>query len=133
MLSGQYESDYVRGIRLFHYLIDRNGDIYSIISKLYKVFHSSSGAHDEFTIGIEMVNPAMENQGEYTREQYTSLLSLIDYIRLECNIKTIAGHGATKAKYSSGYKSCPGQFNWAFLEQNYKLNKIQTETYEIIS
>ena len=113
MENGERAEEYKKGVALFHYLIDRNGDQYEIIDPGRWVYHSSSGAHDETTIGIENINPSPNNDAEYTDAQYDSLAALVLKLLEEYpSIKSIIGHGQNRLKYSGGYKRCPGNFNW---------------------
>lgn len=130
MLDGEREILYKKGIALFHYEIDRNGDIYQIIPDLNWVYHSSSGEHDKKTIGIELVNPVIFNRGPYTIDQYNSLFSLIKKFIGLYSINYIAGHGANKLKYSGSYKECPGKFDWTLLEHNFNIAAEVTEIYK---
>jgi N-acetyl-anhydromuramyl-L-alanine amidase AmpD len=133
MLGGERKAEYERGIALFHYEIDRNGDVYQIISPKYWCYHSSSGRHDKKTIGIELVNPIKENHGSYMIQQYNSLCNLIKMFMTTYDLKVIAGHGATKQKYSGGYKNCPGEkFEWSILENNFNLEKESGERYRML-
>jgi N-acetyl-anhydromuramyl-L-alanine amidase AmpD len=132
MLSGERESEYIKGVALFHYLIDTNGDMYSIIPDNCYVYHSSSGQHDKCTIGIELINTRANNLAPYTVFQYNALFTLIKYLTYEYDIKTIVSHNANKQTYSGGTKSCPGpKFNWSLLERNFNLKKIDEERYEL--
>jgi N-acetyl-anhydromuramyl-L-alanine amidase AmpD len=132
MLSGERESQYVKGEAIFHYAIDLNGDIYSIIPNNFFVYHSSCGRHDKFTIGIELINTRINNLAPYTIFQYNALFALIKYLLNEYEIKTITSHNANKQKYSGGIKACPGEkFNWSLLEQNFDLKLIDKERYEL--
>jgi len=133
MYSGEREDEYRRGIGLFHLEIDLTGEVFSVIPALYWCYHSSSGKHDKETIGIELVNPIAQNEGGYTKDQYSSLIEVIDKIILRYPIKRIVGHGYNKQTYSGSYKNCPGQaFEWSRLQQHFKLKKIQHEAYETI-
>jgi hypothetical protein len=136
MMGGERQADYVQGIGLFHYIIDRDGMIYQIIPDEYWVHHSSSGHHDQFTLGIELVNPTTNNSGKYTLDQYNSLFDLIKFAISKYNIFTIAGHSATCLKYSGIVKKppkCPGDgFRWEMLESNFNAEKIEDERYKLI-
>jgi N-acetyl-anhydromuramyl-L-alanine amidase AmpD len=131
MADGSKREDlYKRGIALFHYLIDRNGDLYHLIPDRYWCYHSSSGRHDIKTIGVELVNTVSGNKGKYEVEQYDSLFSLIKKMMTLYPIKYIAGHGGNKLNYSGSYKECPGEkFNWKMLEENFSLRKAAREIY----
>lgn len=133
MLGGERAEEYKKGIGLFHYEIDRNGDVYQLIPNGYWCYHSSSGQHDKVTVGIELVNPEKDNFGKYKMEQYKSLMDLIKMFMLNYQIKVIAGHGATKLQYSGSYKYCPGKlFDWELLEKNFNIKKIKNEMYVFV-
>lgn len=115
MLGGERENLYKKNIGLFHYEIDLNGDIYEILSPYNGVYHSDSGQFDlDHTIGIELVNQAINNKGIYRPEQYQSLLSLIDFIMDVFPIDSISSHDYNRKYFSNlESKSCPGSlFDW---------------------
>jgi N-acetyl-anhydromuramyl-L-alanine amidase AmpD len=127
-------ADYKKGVGLFHYEIDSNGDIYQLIQDIYFVYHSSSGRNDASTVGIELIQKEKNNSGKYSIEQYDSLFTLIKSLMILCPIKIIAGHGGTKLKYTGSYKNCPGEkFDWISIINNFNLQAISKEVYEIIS
>ena len=116
MLSpGGRIEEYKRSVGLFHFLIDRGGEIIQLYDITRWMYHSSSGAHDKATIGIEMINPSTNNATEYSSEQYTALVYLIANITKTAKIKTIVGHGYNKKKFTGGFKNCPGRFDWVSL------------------
>jgi len=132
MLSGERAAEYKKGIALYHYSIDRDGSVTQIIPDNYFVYHSSSGAHDRVTIGIELLNPYVDNHGGYTDEQYVSLLNLINGLKEKYPITVIAGHGATGNKYSNKPKNCPGEFfDWDIVQNRFNAKKIYDEIYEV--
>jgi N-acetyl-anhydromuramyl-L-alanine amidase AmpD len=131
MLSGERAEEYKKGISLFHSQIDRNGDIYNILSNLFWCYHSSSGQHDKYTIGIELVNPLEENMGNYTDLQYKVLFELLESYKELFPIKSIVGHGHNKKKFSNGYKNCPGNFDWEKLQMKFNLKLIDKECYQL--
>jgi len=127
MEDGEFAKKYKKGRGLFHYLIGLQGDIYEIIDPDRWVYHSSSGRHDKTTIGIELVNPSIDNLGGYTLEQYSSLVDMSIYLMGKYhNIDQIIGHGKVKKIYSKSYKNCPGQyFDWKALSVG-----LTTEGYQ---
>lgn len=132
MLSGEREKEYKKGIALFHYEIDRNGDIYEILSPDYWCYHSSSGVHDRFTLGVEFVNTKPDNKGIYTYEQYSAFYELLISFIKHYPIKYIVGHGHNKQEYSKEYKECPGQFfEWNKLQKKFDLKLLAKECYRI--
>jgi hypothetical protein len=129
------EEQYKKGISLFHSEIDRNGNVYNILSPLFFCYHSSSGHHDRFTLGIELINGEVDNKFEYTNEQYQSLFNMIDAYSGLFPVGTICGHGYNGQKYSGKYKNCPGNFNWDKLQEyfskEFNIIKIDKECYGI--
>ena len=116
------EERYKKGIGLYHYLIDINGDIYNIIDPKNGVYHSDCGEFDLLhTIGIELLNTEEKNRGEYTEDQYTALFQLISYLReIFFMIINIGSHDYYRHIFSGlAKKPCPGMtFNWSLVEKN---------------
>ncbi|HUT63049.1 MAG TPA: N-acetylmuramoyl-L-alanine amidase [Anaerolineae bacterium] len=109
------KENYKKSIGLFHYEIDRNGDIYEIMHPDYRwAYHSGSGKHDRKTIGIELVNPSAGNKDDYTDEQYDSLIVLIKKLTDSFEVRRIVSHDFNRKKYSNiEPKPCPGPlFDW---------------------
>lgn len=128
VLNGGRKELYKQGIALFHYLIDQTGKVTEIIDPDRWVYHSSSGVHDERTIGIEILNPDGHNQAPYTQGQYWALFSLIDIIREKYQIKKVVGHDYNYKTFSGDTKGCPGNFAWARLEDYFKRMNITYKT-----
>lgn len=134
MYNGERGAEYMKGIALFHYLIGRDGEIIEIIDPAYYVYHSTSGAHDKQTIGIEMMNPDKMNASNYTDAQYQSLFKLIfDYLmKLYPTINRITSHRYNIIVYNHGKlspKQCPGTgFVWAKLDEELQRRKYQYQT-----
>jgi hypothetical protein len=118
MLTGERGKDYKKCVGLFHYLNDFDGTITEIISPDRWVYHSTSGAHDALTIGIENMNSSPSNVNPYTDEQYKSLFALIDKLMSDYPIKSIVGHGWNQLHYSNSDKKCPGNFDWEILGEH---------------
>lgn len=116
VFNGGRKELYQVGIALFHYLIERDGKTIEIIDPEKWVYHSSSGKHDEETIGIEILNPSANNTQAYTIQQYKSLYDLIVELFQRYPITLIRSHNMTKQIYSGTGKPCPGNFNWHDLE-----------------
>ncbi len=109
MLGGERAAEYVRGVSLFHYIIDYDGTTYEIIDPKNWVYHSSSGIHDKETIGIELMNKSNTNSDGYTEEQYKALAELITYIgKSFAEIERITTHRYNINHYSNQDKICPG-------------------------
>lgn len=118
-------NDYKKGIGLFHYNIKKDGSITQVINPDFWVYHSSSGAHDVETIGIEMTKDSPKNADIITKEQLDSLQYLIVYLKTRFpSITTLASHDYNAKKYSNrGPKPCPGTFDWQQLvKYNLKIN-----------
>jgi len=121
---------YRKGIALFHYLIDRKNGTYEIINPHNWVYHSSSGRHDQHTIGIELVNPGRDNGNKYTKYQYKQCVRLIDFLMTIFPINSIASHDKIKQIYSGGSKSCPGEgFDWNYFQS--VLNEFGLENLKV--
>lgn len=104
------------------------------------MWHSTSGDHDQETIGIEHVNPSMTNRLSLTENQYDLSFNLIfnHLLPQYPTIKRIVSHDYNAWKYSGrGPKPCPGPgFDWVHLEKEFlkyklKFNKIGVGAYEI--
>jgi hypothetical protein len=119
MLGGERAAEYNKGIALFHYLIDRDGQVTEIISPSNWVYHSSSGLHDMLTIGIEHIKPDALNTTEPTDEQYQSDLEMIVFLMNQYPINSIIGHVQNTLKYSGPQYvkvPCPGIYDWVRLQ-----------------
>lgn len=129
MLGGEQAANYNRGIGLFHYAIDRGGNITQVVSPRYWVYHSLSGLHDQETVGIELINPTRDNGGPYTDEQYAALSDLIDYLmRINQTCRQIVSHNHNGLTYSRIGKNCPGNFSWSRLGQSLSEKKWNVRT-----
>jgi N-acetyl-anhydromuramyl-L-alanine amidase AmpD len=116
MGNGKYRSeDYKKGVGLFHYHISKGGKVSQIIDPKYFVYHSSSGAHDKSTIGIELEKENRTNSDTPTDEQYDSLNDLIAFlIDTYPTINTLSSHDYNAKYYSNrDPKPCPGSFDWS--------------------
>lgn len=129
MLGGEQAANYNRGIGLFHYAIDRGGNITQVINPRYWVYHSLSGLHDQETIGIELLNPSRDNTGAYTDEQYKALVDLCDYLmKTNATCRQIVSHNHNGMIYSRIGKNCPGNFDWQRLSQSLAEKKWNVRT-----
>lgn len=126
MIGGERSKQYKKGIALFHFLIDRKRIIYQLspIDRWY--YHSSSGKHDKKTIGIELLNPAPGNEGDYTEGQYSSLEDLLFGSLFACrSITRIVGHDYNYNTYLGKRKGCPGKyFSWTRIRDMFRLRHI---------
>lgn len=135
MLGGEQAENYSRGIGLFHFAIGRDGEIVQIINPKWWVYHSLSGAHDQETVGIELINPTRDNSGAYTDEQYKALTDLCDYLmRTHVYCRQIVSHNHNGMIYSRIGKNCPGNFDWQRLSQSLVEKKwnIRTINREVL-
>lgn len=135
MLGGEQAANYNRGIGLFHYAIGRDGEIVQIINPKLWVYHSLSGAHDQETVGIELINPTRDNSGAYTDEQYNALVDLCDYLmKTNATCRQIVSHNHNGMTYSRIGKNCPGNFDWQRLSQSLAEKKwnIRTINSEVL-
>ncbi len=137
VLSGARSKEYLRGIGLFHYLIEKKGArIIEIIDPNKWVYHSSRGRADKTTIGIEIENFSKDNSALVTDEQYEAFFGLIDDLVYRYpTIKKIMSHSRSYVDFCGANKPfppCPGDgFDWLKLEGTYDLKKISNECYEI--
>ncbi len=134
MLNGERQNDYMSGIGLFHYAIDREGIVHTIIDPKGWVWHSSSGAHDQYTIGIELMNPSTSNATPYSDAQYSALAQLIGNVLKPkyTEIKTLVAHNLNQLTYSPalGGKQCPGPgFSWDKFRQVLTNEGVMIKTY----
>ncbi len=135
MFNWMYKSDRkkcYRGIGLFHYLIDMQGEIYEVIDPLRWTYHSHSNKHDKHTIGIELLNPSKTNSEAYTDMQLQMLMSFIfDELFEKYDITSIVGHQFNKKKFTGvGNYPCPGNFEWRYLKEFLKGNNFDYIEYE---
>ena len=124
VLNGGRKELYVKGVALFHYLIEVSGKVTEIISPDNYVFHSSSGQHDIKTIGIEIEKA--KNVNDMNEEQLVSLCGLIEYLKIKySSINTIATHDFNRKKYSNlDPKPCPGKVDWTRLKSYCEASKF---------
>jgi N-acetyl-anhydromuramyl-L-alanine amidase AmpD len=127
--NGGRAEQYYKAVGLFHYLIERDGEIWEIIDPDRWTYHSCRGNRDKNSIGIEMENPDRQNRGHYTDAQYESLHWLIyEYLMDRYpSISVIMSHKRAWQKVSKGrrWKECPGvAFEWSRLEEYMYNNNI---------
>ena len=129
MMEGERAAEYKRGIALFHFVVEKDGSIVKLgpISKWWH--HSSSGQHDKYSVGIELIH----KEGAFTDEQYESLLWLVtEYLSFHCaNYERIVSHKYNAKYYSDREKYCPGQyFDWERLKGNVLNSGFEISIYE---
>lgn len=127
MLGGERKKQYVKGISLFHFAVDREGSIWKAgpVSRWW--YHSCSGRHDRFTVGIENIHKT----GPFTDAQYESLCWLLfEYMPHFCpSFCRIVSHDYNYSTYSNGKKGCPGPyFDWKRLESEMSKRNITFDT-----
>lgn len=128
MLGGERKDQYVKGISLFHFAVDRDGKIWKAgpISRWW--YHSCSGKHDMYTVGIEHIHKS----GPFTDAQYDSLFwILFEYMPHFCpSYNRIVSHDYNYNTYSNNKKGCPGpDFDWDRLENEMKKRNITFDTH----
>lgn len=103
-----------------HYIIDRDGTIYRLVSDQEVAYHAGKSRLPDgrtevntLSIGIEIINT---EKGFPSEAQYQSLADLIKYLKTQYPIKYILGH----SDISPGRKSDPWNFDW---EEFYRLLK----------
>ncbi len=99
-----------------HYLIDRNGAIYRLVSDQNIAYHAGVSKMpdgrkniNDFSIGIEIMN---KENAEYTGAQYEAVNNLIAYLKTKYHIKSVVGH----ADIAPGRKTDPWNFDWKKLQ-----------------
>lgn len=95
-----------------HYLIDRKGSIYQLVSDKNIAFHAGESRMPDgrtnvnnFSLGIEVMNT---KDSKPTEKQYQSLSELITYIKNSYRIKNVLGHN----QIAPGRKTDPWNFEW---------------------
>ena len=95
-----------------HYVIDREGKIYQLVSEKNIAYHAGVSkvpdgrtSVNNFSIGIELMN---KEDSKFTDEQYNSLKNLITDIKSRYKIKYILGH----SQIAPGRKTDPWNFEW---------------------
>jgi len=111
-MNNERASNYRKGIGLFHYLIQSNGQIVEIINPSKWVYHAHAGQKDSESIGIEIEKFDPTNMIDATSKQYTSLIYLINKLKKDYPITRIESHRYRARKYS-GYNKwqCPMTLN----------------------
>jgi N-acetyl-anhydromuramyl-L-alanine amidase AmpD len=101
-----------------HFLIDRKGIVYRLVDEKNIAYHAGVSempdgrtSVNNFSIGIELMNT---QEDEYTKNQYSSLNELIDYLEDKLEIKYILGH----QDISPDRKTDPWNFDWKEIGSN---------------
>ncbi len=99
-----------------HYLIDREGEIYRLVSDSNIAYHAGESQvpdgrtnANNFSIGIEMMN---KEDAKFTDDQYDSLNGLLRYLRSKYEIKYVLGHN----QIAPGRKSDPWNLDWKLIK-----------------
>lgn len=95
-----------------HFLINRKGNVYRLVDEKNIAYHAGiskmpdgrTGANN-FSIGIELMNT---KEDDYTKNQYSALNKLIDYLEKQYDIKYVLGH----QDISPDRKTDPWNFDW---------------------
>jgi hypothetical protein len=95
-----------------HYLIDRAGNIYRLVSDENIAYHAGESKTPDgrtgvnnFSVGIEMMNTKSD---DYTDSQYNALRDLLAYLRGKYKIRYTLGH----SDIAKDRKDDPWNFNW---------------------
>jgi N-acetyl-anhydromuramyl-L-alanine amidase AmpD len=95
-----------------HYLIDREGNIYQLVSDKNIAYHAGESKMPDgrtnvnnFSLGIEIMNA---KDSSPTEDQYLSLNYLVTSLEDDYNIKNILGHD----QIATGRKTDPWNFDW---------------------
>jgi N-acetyl-anhydromuramyl-L-alanine amidase AmpD len=99
-----------------HYLIDRSGNIYGLVSEQNIAYHAGAGKTPDgrtnvnsFSIGVELMNTKIDKP---TGNQYESLKNLLTYLKGKYKIKYVLGH----SDIAPGRKDDPWSFDWGKLK-----------------
>lgn len=100
-----------------HYLIDRKGNIYRLVSDKNIAYHAGESKMPDgrtnvnnFSLGVEIMNTEKEGP---TASQYSSLNKLISQLKTTYKIKNVLGH----SQIASGRKTDPWNFSWSKVEK----------------
>jgi AmpD protein len=101
-----------------HFYIRRGGELLQFVSCDDRAWHAGVSTHagrdncNDFSIGIEL--EGLEG-GDFTEEQYESLIALMPMLAQQYPLKHIAGH----EHIAPDRKKDPGKgFSWRFLQQS---------------
>lgn len=96
-----------------HFLIDREGAIYRLVSDKAVAYHAGAGkvpdgrsGVNEFSLGIELLNT---KTAKFTDKQYGALNDLLAWLKTEYGIKYVLGHD----QIAPGRKDDPWNFEWS--------------------
>lgn len=96
-----------------HYLIDRKGKIYQLVSDQNIAYHAGESKMPDgrinvnnFSLGIEIMNTENDKVAD---NQYESLEKLIDILKKKHKITSVLGHN----QIAPGRKTDPWNFNWS--------------------
>lgn len=99
-----------------HYLIDREGNIYQLVSDVNIAYHAGESKMPDgrtgvnnFSLGVEMLTTKKD---KLTQEQYASLKFLIANIKEKYKITAVLGHN----QIAPGRKDDPWNFEWVKLK-----------------
>ena len=101
-----------------HFYIRRGGELLQFVSCDDRAWHAGVSTHagrdncNDFSIGIEL--EGLEG-GDFTEEQYESLIALMPMLAQQYPLKHVAGH----EHIAPDRKKDPGKgFSWRFLQQS---------------
>ncbi len=107
-----------------HYYIDQKGGIFSSIPVILRAWHAGNStmplpndtrqAVNDFSVGIELIS---DLDLSFSKEQYESVIFLIQNISSKHPISAIVGHD----QIAPGRKTDPGlKFDWKILRKEFK-------------
>jgi AmpD protein len=101
-----------------HFLIDRKGIVYRLVDEKNIAYHAGVSkmpdgrtSVNNFSMGIELMNT---KDDDYTKNQYSSLNELIDYLEDKFEIKYVLGH----QDIAPDRKNDPWNFDWKEIGSN---------------
>lgn len=114
---------YKKGIALWHYTINDDGEVIEMIDPGNFTYHCHAGKDEVRTIGVELENP--DNKSPFKDAQYNSLFNLIDYLLGRFGLTEIISHNKMKERYRGKGKVCPGDgFEWGRIGRFLSDNKL---------
>jgi N-acetyl-anhydromuramyl-L-alanine amidase AmpD len=120
MLAGSRDSEYRRGIGMYNWIIDRDGEIYNTVPEGVWTHHAHAGtALHSVMLSVCLINQEVNNQGDYTAAQYNALNKLF-FLNLgpRYQLRRVMSHSASARTFapSTVTTPCPGpRFSFDYL------------------
>ena len=133
-VTGDRKSNFIQGIGLFDFYIERDGTIYKLKNTNWAAHHGSEGQENKSSIGIELANGhkirlgETENSNHYTTEQYRAAGKLIKYLKDKVyeNINEVTTHDNILIKNQGRGKGCPGpKYRHDLIDKNINDNALR--------